>query len=271
MSFGYSVGDAILLTQLAWTVVQNSRKACGEHDELTREFLSLHAVLQRLEIEVAKPESPINRPGGKCSEELEVVVDGCQWVLRILDQTLEKYNALSETERSTRKLWQKIKFGNGAMMDLTELRSKMTFHTSSLSLLLKTVSLGTIGRIEQQMDDAGGDLKEIKNTVNGITAHLTTKGHSEGSVLTTYPDDEKAIWKEFCRELIEDGFSSSVIHEHKDLVKAYVKELASWGLLDDEDLFESNPQEYFADPGFGEQSKPIDALVWRSWLYGRLY
>lgn len=150
MSFGYSIGDAILLGQLAWTVVQRSRKACGEHDELTREVLSLHTVLQRLEHEVAKPESPINRRGDTCGEELEVVVSGCQRVLQSLDQALEKYNALGETERNGRQLWQKIRFGNGEMTDLANLRGKMTFYTSSLSLLLNMVSLGTVGRVEQQ-------------------------------------------------------------------------------------------------------------------------
>lgn len=233
MSFGYSAGDAILLTQLAWTVVQNSRKACGEHDELTREVLSLHVVLQRLEHEVAKPESLINRPGGTFGEELEVIFGGCRRVLRILDQILEKYSALSETERSGRKLWQKIKFGNGTMMDLADLRSKMTFHASALSLLLNMVSLGTMGRVEQQMNDAGGDLKEIKQVVNGITAHLMTRSNHEGSILTAYSDDDKAVWKGFRRELVAEGFSSSVIEKHKYLIKAYIRELGARGLLDD--------------------------------------
>ena len=235
MSFGYSAGDAILLTQLAWTVVQNSRKACGEHDELTREVLSLHVVLQRLEHEVAKPESLINRPGGTCGEELEVIVGGCRRVLRILDQILEKYNALSETERSGRKLWQKIKFGNGTMMDLADLRSKMTFHASALSLLLNMVSLGTMGRVEQQINNAGGDLKEIKQVVNGITAQLMTRSNHEGSILTAYADDDKAVWKDFRRELVAEGFSSSVIDKHKYLIKAYIRELGARGLLDDQE------------------------------------
>lgn len=236
MSFGYSFGDAILLTQLAWTVVQNSRKACGEHDELTREVLSLHVVLQRLEREVAKPESLINRPGGTCGEELEVIVGGCRRVLKILDQILEKYNALSEPEKIGRRLWQKIKFGNGTMMDLADLRSKMTFHASALSLLLNMLSLGTMGRVEQQMNDAGGDLKEIKQVVNGITAHLMTRSNHEGSILTAYPDDDKAVWKDFRRELVVEGFSSSVIDKNKHLIKAYIRELGARGLLDDLEL-----------------------------------
>ena len=213
-------------------------------------------MLQRLEHEVTKPESPISRPGDTCGEELEVIVSGCQRVLQLLDRMLWKYNTLGETERSGRKLWQKIKFANGEMTDMADLRSKMTYYTSALSLFLNTVSLGTVGRVEQQMNDAGGGLKEIKQAVNNITTRLVSReisGRSEGSVLTTYPDDEKAVWKEFRRELIEDGFSSAVIQEYKDLIKAYVKELASRGLLDDEDPCEPNQQGYYSDLGFGKQ------------------
>lgn len=113
MSFGYSIGDVITVTQLAWKTVQNARKACGEYDELTREVLSLHIVLRRLEQEAEKPENPINdvKSGDTYKEELGDVFDGCKRVLNILDQVLTKYNALSERERSGRKLWQQIRFG----------------------------------------------------------------------------------------------------------------------------------------------------------------
>lgn len=92
MSFGYSIGDAVLLTQLAWETVQNARKACGEHDELTREIVSLHVVLRRLEQEVEKPGNPINddESGDTYMEELGVIVDGCKKVLHVLDQVLTK-------------------------------------------------------------------------------------------------------------------------------------------------------------------------------------
>lgn len=83
------------------------------------------------------------------------------------------------------------------------------------------------------MNDAGGDLKEIKQAVNGITAHLVAKDRSEGSVLTAYPDDDRIFWNELRRELIENGFSSFVIKKHSHLIKAYIGELGARGLLDD--------------------------------------
>ena len=238
MSFGYSIGDAVLLTQLAWKTVQNARKACGEHNELTQEVLSLHVVLRRLEHEIEKPETPLNgvRSGESDKEELQVIVNGCQKVLNILDQVLTKYNALGERERSAKRLWQKIKFGNGKMADMAEMRAKLTYYTSAMSLFLNMVSMGTMGMVERQMNDTGGDLKEIKAAVNGITAHLMSSSiRHEGSVLTAYADDDRAVWKEFRRELLGDGFSSSVIRKHKRLIKAYIEELGSRALFDEED------------------------------------
>ena len=240
MSFGYSISDVISLTRTAWKVVQNSRKACGEYDELTREVSSLHVVLKRLEHEAAKPESPVNKPGHSHWQELEFIASGCHRVLNILDQFLEKYNALSEVGRRRRKLWPKIKFGNGQMADLADYRGKVVYYTSVMSLWLNMISIGTMGSVEKQMNDAGGDLKEIKKAVNGITAHLIAKDRSEGSVLTAYPDDDKAIWKELRRELIGDGFSSSVIEKHKNLIKAYIGELGARGILDDVDPYAVN-------------------------------
>lgn len=233
MSFGYSVGDALLLTQLAWKIVQNSRKACGEHDELTREVLSLHIVLQRLEHEYSKPDSPLNRSNDTYNEELREIARGCERVLRVLDTILKKYNRLSEEDRSWRKLLQKITFGNGQVADIQALRSKIVTYTSAMSLLLDVVSLGSVGRIEQQINNAGGELQEIKVAVHGIAAHLTSNGNDSGSVITSYTNDDKAVWKEFQRELRRKGVASSNLKRNKSLIVAYIKELGDRGLFDD--------------------------------------
>lgn len=236
MSFGFSPSDVVQLVQLAWATVRNSRKACGEYAELTRETTSLHVNLQRLERETANPESPINRPSDTCRQDLAPIVDGCRKALDVLDRILEKYNALSDEERSKGKLWKAVRFGNGELTEVKDLRSKLTYYTSNLSLFLNMVSIGSMGVVEKQMYEAGGDLKDIRRAVNGITAQLMSGANKEGSVLTDYADDDKAVWRAFRRELVKEGFLSAVIREHKDTIRAYVKELGSRGILDDEDL-----------------------------------
>ena len=188
MSFGWSGGDVFLLTQLAWNTVQNSRKACGEYDELTREALRLHAVLQRLEQEVAKPDSPINRAGGTSTEQLERIATDFEVVLKQVDKIVMAYAALSEEKRSVRKIWQRVRFGNGQMADLGDLRSKFT---SEMLLYLNSVSMSTVGRIEQRMERDGGVLRDIKIAVEKKTAHtVLCGGDQEGTILTTYTDDD---------------------------------------------------------------------------------
>ena len=234
MSFGCSISDVVGLGQLALKVVQSSRKACGEYDELTREVTALHAVLQRLGAEISRPQSPINRPGDSSGKELQVIAKDCRKVLRVLDIILDKFNALGEEQRRGRKLWQKIRFGNGEMNDLADLRSQVLFYTSAITFYLNIVNVGTLGRVEEQMSVTGGVLKEIQAAVNKITIQSVSESAHEGSILTTYSDDDKAVWKEFRRELIREGFSSSDLQRHKRIIQAYVKELSSRGLLDAE-------------------------------------
>lgn len=257
MSFGFSAGDVVLFVRLAWKTVQNARKACGEHDELTREVSSLHVVIERLEKEASKPESPINRPNDKCKKELQDIVSGCEKVLKALNSVLEKYNALSKRERSAKRLWQRVRFSNGELADMRDLREKLTYYTSALSLFVNTISMGSIGRVEQQMETAGGDLMELRIAVNGITAHLLSTSSPEGSVLTTYADDDKAVWKEFRRELIEEGFSSSTLRKHKRLIKAYIKELGDRGLFDDKGPHDVEDLSKLAGPESDNHTTPL--------------
>ena len=221
-------------------------------------------MLRRLERELRKPTCPINREPETYEEELEVLVTGCRKNLNVLDQVLTKYNALSEQERSGRRLWQKIRFGNGKMTDMANLRAKLMYHTSAMSLFINMVSLGTIGRVEQQLNDAGGDLKEIKFSVNGIVAQLISQSKvHEGSTLTAYAHDERAVWKEFRRELIQDGLSSSVIKEHKKLIRDYIEELGSRGLLDDRNADDESEKEVLESDTFADSTLSHDLEIQR--------
>ena len=78
-----------------------------------------------------------------------------------------------------------------------------------------------------------GDLHEIKIAIHGTAARLMTKNNHEGSVLTSYTNDDKSVWKEFRRDLCRDGFSSSDLKRHRTLIMAYITELGDRGLFDD--------------------------------------
>ena len=117
MSFGWS-GSDISLTQLAWKIVQGSRKACEDYDELTRKTLRLHAVLQRMGQELAKTDRLVNRAGGNSKEQLEGIVIDCDVVFEQVDKIVIAYAAPSEEKRSVCKTRQRVLFGNGQIPGL---------------------------------------------------------------------------------------------------------------------------------------------------------
>ncbi|KAL8889720.1 MAG: hypothetical protein Q9192_005976 [Flavoplaca navasiana] len=271
MSFGGSASDIASLVKLAYKTTQGARAACGEYDELTREISSLHTILNRLSLEVAKPDSSINRQKSY-GQELESTGTGCQEVLTQLDKVLVKYNALSEQERSARRLWKKVRFGSGVVADVAELRSRVTYYISALSLLLNLVSVGTVGAVEKKMDQAGGDLRDIKTAVNEITAHLLSTERQEGSVLTTHTNDDKDAWRELRRGLVKAGFRDSLVRKHMNTIMAYVKELGDRGVLDDihsdkADLPTSPELEEIGESSNVNQ-KAVSSLVLKSYVRG---
>ncbi|KAL8998392.1 MAG: hypothetical protein Q9169_002520 [Polycauliona sp. 2 TL-2023] len=251
MSFGWSISDIALLVQLAYKTTQGARAACGQYDELTQETTSLHVVLKRLAVEAAKPGNPINKDKSH-GNELGAIANGCKDILTQLDKVLIKYNALSEQDRSVRRLWKKIRFSNGVIADVAVLRSKLTYYTSSLTLFLNMVSLGTVGQIEEKMEKAGGDLQDIKNAVNNIAAHLLATAGKEGSVLTAHTDDDRDAWRELRRRLRTDGFQDSLIRKHMHTIMAYVKELGDRGVFDNTNINEFSGDGQLPDLSKGE-------------------
>jgi len=233
MSFGYSIGDGIALVQLAWNTVQGIRRACGEHNELAREVSSLHRALRRLNRELSNPDSILNRAGDERREELDELGSGCEQVLDAMHTVVTKYNLLPEEARSGKQLWQKFKFGNGEMLDLAQVRQKLSAHTSAITMSVNLCSLSSQGRVEKELNAVGGDLAGVRAKVNWIAANMTAKNGDE-SVWTSHTNDDKRFWRELRRELINEGYSSSVIHKHKHLLKSYVEELGQRGVFDHE-------------------------------------
>lgn len=78
--------------------------------------------LQRLETEVSKPHSILNSDDDDRINELAALAGNCERVTNVLLKILEKYNALSEENKSVTKLWKKMRFGNGEMQDLSAIR-----------------------------------------------------------------------------------------------------------------------------------------------------
>lgn len=132
------------------------------------------------------------------------------------------------------------------MDQLGTIRVKLISHKTSLTLFLDTIQLHESGKMSTTLDNHGGQLDVILDKVDSIAARM---GQKSGSIMTTYDDDDKEVWKQFRRELVSEGFSSSVLQQHKvchsiksfgqeltlaqDVLRAYIREIDQKGLLDE--------------------------------------
>ncbi|CAG8972005.1 hypothetical protein HYALB_00008290 [Hymenoscyphus albidus] len=230
MSFGFSVGDFVVLTQLAQNAIHNAQKACGAHDELVREVKSLHIVLRRTEAEVSHPNSILNREDDDRRAELGSLASHCKKVLKVLCMVLKKYNALSKKKKrhqtlETNQIWER------EMQDLDHIRSELVTHTQAFTIFLNLLSIGSQGKVEEFMGSQGKELRDIKLSMNWVTASSISRRH-EQSILTTYAEDDKETWKCFRRELIKEGFTHTSLKGNMEIIKQFVTELGERGALD---------------------------------------
>lgn len=73
---------------------------------------------------------------------------------------------------------------------------------------------------------------QIQRIIESLAAEIRT-GSREGSIVTTYDDDEKEVWKQFRRELIGEGMKSSFVHKYEPQIRRYLKTLAQKGLMEE--------------------------------------
>jgi len=233
MSFGFGISDVITLVELAYATFDGAKRACGEHDELTQEMSSLVTVLDHVQSEISDPDSPINMARGHRRKELENHIEGCLRHVRQMNTILTNFNALSDMERGSGSLWQKVRFGNGAVKDIAQIRLKISTYTTAITISLTLLSLGSRGEAERQLSRQRGELRGIIESVNMLVAKLNAASY-EGSIWTKCTDDDVGFWRDFRRQLVKRGYRSRVIRSHESLIQAYVRELDSRGVLNGE-------------------------------------
>jgi hypothetical protein len=227
MSFGASPSDIIIVVTFCKALYRKCRDAGGEYDEISREVRGLHTVLRHLKYEVEAPESPLNRDRSIWGRQLAPIIGDCDFTLRQLDGLIMKYGRLSDgsvesagsSPTKTRVLWEKMKFGSNEMDQLGGIRVKLISHKTSLTLFLDTIQLHQSGKMATKLDNQTGQLDVILDKVDNIAARMTQRS---GSVMTSYDDDDKEVWKQFRRELVAEGFSSDVLQQHKVRSKCFI-------------------------------------------------
>ncbi|KAL8935134.1 MAG: hypothetical protein Q9216_005572 [Gyalolechia sp. 2 TL-2023] len=224
MSFGVSIGDVCLVLQLAKNTVHNCRSAPGDFAEASRVSQSLYLILDGVKTEYQNPDSPLLKDD-RTRTDFAIHFKNCETSLNPLADLISKHKKLATANVRVIDRWRFPK------KDYLEYRGNLAFYTARLSEFLHMVGLGSLGRIEQKVEDIKGHLPTLMDKLDQMCAEFRIMGDKE-SLLSDHTDDEKFVWKTFRTKLNDAGFTSKVLREHEAAIFLRIRELTHCGLLD---------------------------------------
>ena len=247
MSFGVSIGDIITVISLAKDTVQHCRHAPSDFAEASRVSQSLYLILQGVKTEYQNLESPLHKDD-RTRTDFAIHFKNCERSLKLLAELIIKHKRLAT---SSVRIIDRARFPK---KDFLEHRGNLTFYTARLSEFLQMVGLGSLGRIEQKMEDIKGELPIVMSKLDQMCAEFRIMGDRE-SFLSDHTDDEKFVWKTFRSKLNQAGFTSNVLREHEAAIFLRIRELAQCGLLDTEGSSSLWPSDETLSPPLTVQQK----------------
>ncbi|KAA8902680.1 hypothetical protein FN846DRAFT_74787 [Sphaerosporella brunnea] len=129
MSFGYSVGDFVTVSQLAWKVYAQYRDAPKQFRDVASEVRSLHAVLKQTEAFLAGNAAAAAAAGGADGGggDLRIILDGCREVFTEAQALLQKFESLGTGRKKARD---RLKW---TQSEIAELRSRIVSNVGLLT------------------------------------------------------------------------------------------------------------------------------------------
>lgn len=146
----------------------------------------IHVALRHLRVEAADPDSLLANPESIYSRQLRPLVDSCSNTLGQLEDALESGSGLSTA------------------------RSRLRGEKASIDGFLDAVQLQKSKAVVPVIVNTDqSSLERIKDKVDDVAKRVFSRRDSG------FADDEDRVWKEFKAELEKEGFSPTVLKQHK--------------------------------------------------------
>jgi len=226
MSFGFSPSDIVSLISLTTKVYQGWRDACGEYADITATLHSLQINLKRVEAHFEAQDRAQHVDQAHVDgvrEDLGIILSACNGSVRQFEAVIRKYRSLGTNKQRN---WDRIRLGT---KDLSTLRAQLNQHATSLATFLITVLLESVDKIGQNVAELPQVLKQSLPAALGnlIETQSADDRSTRASVMTSYENDDKHVWRQFRRELVKSGVKSDEIKKHRDQLKRFLADLTS--------------------------------------------
>ncbi|ORY14912.1 hypothetical protein BCR34DRAFT_598818 [Clohesyomyces aquaticus] len=218
MSFGFSVGDFILLTEYAWQLYERCRDAPKKYGDLATEVQHLHAVLDETRIYLTEADKENQIPAS--SRRLASLVSArraCETTLAELDEFLAKSTSLATRQRRFIEMWKFV------IKDSESLQAKLRSNRDLLQLSMVSLTSLSVTHIRKNLDII---VKEYRT------------GAREPSVLSYAIMDNKPIEQEELLEQITVDLEDKDVHPdnidlNKPFLLQWLSKLAAEGGLEE--------------------------------------
>ncbi|RYP55178.1 hypothetical protein DL768_000172 [Monosporascus sp. mg162] len=186
MSFPISIGDVVLLGQIAWKLAQaftnGQNSAPSEFREVENQLYALSSALKALS-DAQNHNSALTANGSSVAslagqdeenarwDMIRIILNNCHNTLKHLESFAEKYGIVvdaSDLSAPRFKRWREDLFRNWKKVTWTKeagtlatLRSQVVIHTNSLNLILGVINNSQTARIESDVRETSKILKEI--------------------------------------------------------------------------------------------------------------
>ncbi|MCJ1390796.1 hypothetical protein MMC18_003657 [Xylographa bjoerkii] len=193
MSFGYGIGDVVVVGKLAWTVYKSCKDAPASFGNISQEVIALEAVIRQFEEAFEGQVLSVIE-----QERLRSVGQGCKDVLQELQELVQKYEGLGSNAKLS---FDRLKWGAAPVDDL---RTRLMSNTLLLSAFLQTSPV------------------VIKKHIRKILQEYR-EGKREGSIFSSVSADsltadERIQWRAIRKELENSGLTLAVLDSNRDLI-----------------------------------------------------
>lgn len=222
---------------LAQQLYRRSRTAGPDFSKLSKAVGSLQRVLKHLRDEVQDADSLLNQPGsanhdspnGVYHEELTRLVQESDYTIKQVNTIIEKYggasavsNGMGAESRDSSRTPDEDPTEKALKIDLV--RERVVSQKAKLVNFLDMVQLHNPSKVHHSLLklDNNSQMEDIKNKVDIVANRLFQK--RRGSPVGEHQEE---LWQEFKTELENEGFSSDVLRNNKEVLRAYIRELES--------------------------------------------
>ncbi|KAI4911333.1 hypothetical protein J4E85_011242 [Alternaria conjuncta] len=161
-SFGFSIGDVVLVANYAYSVYKSCKNAGDNFREITADINSLHSLLNALSNEYENPRSSFRYLPPDQEGQLAARLEDCKADLRSVKTILNDFRSLDTHHARYRD---KLAFTSEKQ---AAIREKIVAHGARLQQFLSGTNVATFSRIENNTEVNGHILREIYVKVDMI-------------------------------------------------------------------------------------------------------